>query len=181
MDNVGDDGQARASQQSAGHARDARPRRAGPGDELDVGARGAPERELGPVAALGVVDPLDVRVADDDITALDAEDCFQQLVEESLEGEEAERFEFGEVDVGQLSIAEPAVEEFAAWQVAVPVEITSGAGDGLSPSIFLEWVIMREGDAVAFVQTNDVLTQFDPALRATLVEAVAGRMTEPGT
>jgi hypothetical protein len=109
-----------------------------------------------------------------------AEDCFQESVKDSLRHEDQSGFKIGEVDVGQLSFTPPAgVDEAAAYQVVVPIEITSGEAKGLSPDAYIEYVLLREGDTAAVVQTSDVLTQFDPALRDQLVAAVAGRMTAP--
>jgi len=103
------------------------------------------------------------------------EDCVQDLIEQNIES--GSEFKVGEVDVGQFNVTPPDVEEAAAWQIVVPFEITSGAGEGLSPSAYLEFVALREGDEVAVVQTSDVLTQFDSEQRDQLVAAVAGRMT----
>jgi hypothetical protein len=61
----------------------------------------------------------------------------------------------------------------------IPVEITSGAAEGLSPDVYIELVALREGDTVASVRTQDVLTEFDPELRNQLVQTVAGRLSEP--
>jgi hypothetical protein len=108
-----------------------------------------------------------------------AEGCFQDLVEEALKGEKG--FKLGEVDVGELSFAPPDVEEAKAWQVVIPVEITSGAAEGLSPDVYIELVALREGDTVASVRTQDVLTEFDPDLRNQLVQTVAGRMSDLST
>ena len=92
-----------------------------------------------------------------------AEDCFQDLIEEALRGEKG--FKLGEVDVGELSFTPPDVDEAKAWQIVVPVEITSGAGEGFSADAYVEQVMLREGDTVASVTTQDVLTEFDPELR----------------
>jgi hypothetical protein len=108
-----------------------------------------------------------------------AEDCFQDVVEEALRGEEG--FKLGEVDVGELSFTPPDVDEAKAWQIVIPVEITSGAGEGFSPDVYIEQVMLREGDTVASVTTQDVLTEFDEELRNQLVQTVAGRMSEPSS
>jgi hypothetical protein len=42
-------------------------------------------------------------------------------------------------------------------------------------------VTLREGDAVAILTTQDVLTEFDRDLRDKLVHAIAGRMSESPT
>jgi hypothetical protein len=109
-----------------------------------------------------------------------AEDCFQESVEDSFNEQKRSDVKLGEVDVGQLSFSPPAdVDEAAAWQVVVPVEITSGVGEGLTPSVYIEFFVLREGDTAAVVKTSDVLTEFDPTLRDRLVAAVADRMTAP--
>ena len=99
-----------------------------------------------------------------------AEDCFQETLEDSLSKEDQAGVKVGEVDVGQLSFTPPAgVDEAAAYQVVVPIEITSGEAEGLSPNAYIEFVVLREGDTAAVVQTSDVLTEFDPELRDQLV------------
>jgi hypothetical protein len=114
------------------------------------------------------------------MTSSGVEDCFQETIDESVSESGESGFKLGEVDVGQLSFTPPAnVDEASAWQLAVPVEITSGAGKGLSANVYIEFVVLREGDTAAVVQTEDVLTEFDPELRDQLVAAVAGRMTAP--
>jgi hypothetical protein len=105
-----------------------------------------------------------------------AEDCFQDVVEEALKDEKG--FKLGEVDVGELSFTPPDVDEAKAWQIVIPVEITSGAAEGLSPDVYIELVALREGDTVASVRTQDVLTEFDSELRNQLVQTVADRMSE---
>jgi hypothetical protein len=102
------------------------------------------------------------------------EDCVKQLVEEGTQTDQ--RFEVGEVDVGELSFTAPDVDEAKAWQIVVPVTVASGAAKGVSATAYLEIVELREGDMVAQVETSDVLTPFDPALRQQLVDKVAGRM-----
>jgi hypothetical protein len=114
------------------------------------------------------------------MSANGAEDCFQETIEDSFSESGQSGVKVGEVDVGQLSFTPPAgVDDASAWQVVVPVEITSGAGEGLSPNAYIEFVVLREGDTAAVVQTSDVLTEFEPELRDQLVAAVAGRMTAP--
>ena len=108
-----------------------------------------------------------------------AEQCFQDVIEEGFEGEEG--FKLGEVDIGELSLTTPDVEETKAWKIVIPVEITSGAAEGLSPNVYIELVALREGDAAATVTTLDALTEFDPELRNELVQTVAGRMSEPSS
>jgi len=104
------------------------------------------------------------------------EGCLQELVDENAEGDNT--FKVGEVDVGEFNVTPPNVEDAAAWQLVVPVEITSGVGEGLTPSLYLEDVILRQGDKVATIETSDVLTEFDPDLRDKLIQTVAGRMSD---
>jgi hypothetical protein len=106
----------------------------------------------------------------------DVEDCLQDFIEDNTEP--GSRVEVGEVDVGQFNVTQPDVEEAAAWQIVIPIEITSGVGEGLTPNVYLEFMALRDGANVAIVQTSDVLTEFDSELRDELVEAVAGRMTD---
>jgi len=103
------------------------------------------------------------------------EDCLQDFIEDNVEP--GSSVEVGEVDIGQFNVTPPDVEDAAAWQIVIPIEITSGAGEGLTPNFYLEFVVLREGANVAMVQTSDVLTEFDSELRDDLVEAVAGRMS----
>lgn len=92
--------------------------------------------------------------------------------------EKAQDFELGEVDVGELSLTPPDVEETSAWQLAVTVRITSGAAEGLSPTVYLDMVHLREDETVATLEAVDVLSPFDPKLRDELLQATASRMSE---
>jgi hypothetical protein len=110
------------------------------------------------------------------------EDCVQDLVEEALrKGGSTGRFKLGEIDVGELNFTPPTVDEAKAWQIVIPVEITSGVGKGFEPDVYLELVTLRQGDTVAVLSTQDVLTEFDRDLRDKLVQAMAGRMSESST
>jgi hypothetical protein len=74
-----------------------------------------------------------VREYSDGIGGTAAEDCFQDLVEDAVreEGNDAD-IKLGEVDIGELSFTPPEnVDEAKAWQVEIPVEITSGVGKGV--------------------------------------------------
>ena len=107
----------------------------------------------------------------------EAEGCFQQVIEDAVAKSGESDFEVGEVDVGQLSFTPPAgLDEAASWQVVVPVKFTSGVAEGLTPRVFVEFVVLREGDTVAVVQTQDVLTEFSQEVQDELVAAVAERM-----
>jgi hypothetical protein len=99
-------------------------------------------------------------------------DCVKKLLPRSSD------YKIGDVDVGELRMTKPAnVEKGKAWQLVIPLEVTSGAGQGITATAYLDFVALLKGDAVATVETSDVLTPFDPALRDDLVTAVAGRMT----
>jgi hypothetical protein len=103
------------------------------------------------------------------------EDCLQKAMEKEVE----QGFSVGEIDVGELSFTAPAdVEEADAWQIAVPVEVTSGTSEGLSATVYLDVIVMREGDTVVTLSAQDVLTPLDSTLRDDLLEAMASRMTE---
>jgi hypothetical protein len=114
-----------------------------------------------------------------------AEDCFQDVIERAMraegDNEGFEGFKLGEVDIGEVSFTPPDVDEAQAWQIVIPLEATSGVGEGLEPNFYLELVLLREGDATARLLTQDVLQEFDHELRDQLVRAVAGRMTESAT
>jgi hypothetical protein len=109
-----------------------------------------------------------------------AEDCFQDLIEKAVndDGGGDNGFKLGEVDLGELSFAPPDVDEAKAWQIVIPVEITSGVGEGFEPNVFVELIVLREGDTVAVLATQEVLAEFDHDLRAELVRTLAGRMSD---
>jgi hypothetical protein len=108
-----------------------------------------------------------------------AEDCVRDLMEQALKEEEnADEFEVGEIDVGQLSITGPAVEDTSAWQIAVRFDVTSGVAEGLSPTAYLDLVNLRDGEALTIMTTSDVLTPFDSELRDELLQTLASRMSE---
>jgi hypothetical protein len=103
------------------------------------------------------------------------DECMGEL----LTGEIDADFEVGEVDVGELSFTPPQVEEANAWQIAIPIEgKPEGESEGDRITGYIDLVFLREGDTIATVQTLDVLTAFDSALRSELVDAVASRMTQ---
>ena len=113
-----------------------------------------------------------------------AEGCFQDLIEDAVRKESTgkDQFKIGEVDVGQVNVKQPpGVEESATWQIVIPVEITSGFGEGLSPDIYLELIVMREGDTAGTMTTQEVFEELDPALRDKLAAAMAGRMSASST
>lgn len=88
-------------------------------------------------------------------------------------------YKVGKIDVGELKTSKPpGVDEARAWEVVIPVEVTSGAAKGLSGSFYLDTVFMRKGNVVAHVETSDALSPLDDALRAHLVRTVAERMSE---
>jgi hypothetical protein len=63
--------------------------------------------------------------------------------------------------------------------VAVSFHVTSGAGKGLSPTAYLEFVTLREGENLATVQTSNLQRPFDHEVLGTLVQALADRISEP--
>jgi hypothetical protein len=108
----------------------------------------------------------------------EVEECVSDLMKESLEEEGDQEFELGEVDVGELGLTPPDVDETSAWQLAITLKITSGEAEGLSPAVYLDMVHLREGATIATVTTTDVLSPFDPELRDALLQTTASRMTE---
>ena len=104
------------------------------------------------------------------ISGAEVGDCVGDLLKESAPAENQEEFEVGEVEVGELNVTLPDVEQATAWQIAVTLEFTSGEAAGLSPEIYIDQIHVREGDAIATLQTVDVLTPFDPELRDELLQ-----------
>lgn len=88
-------------------------------------------------------------------------------------------YKVGEIEVGELKTTKPqGVDEARAWEIVIPIEVTSGPGKGLSVSAYADAVYLREGNVVAHVSTGDVLSPLDEALRNHLVRTVARRMSE---
>ena len=91
---------------------------------------------------------------------------------------ELEDVTFGEIEVSPLSFTPPSdVDDARAWQVVIPIEVTSDESEDVTVTAYLDVVALREGDTIATVQTFDLLTPLDQQLRDDLVAAVAGRMT----
>jgi hypothetical protein len=112
-----------------------------------------------------------------------AEDCFQDVNERAAraEGDNEGFFEvikFGEVDIGELSFTPPDVDEAEAWQIVIPLESTSAAGEGQELNVYLELVLLREGDTTARLLTQKAVTEFDRDLRDKLIQTLADRMTQ---
>jgi hypothetical protein len=85
----------------------------------------------------------------------------------------------GEIEVGELKATPPTnVDEGQAWEIVVPVELTSGATKGLSASVYIDVVFLRKDNIVGTVSTVDVLSPLDETLRAHLVRTVARRMSQ---
>jgi hypothetical protein len=105
-----------------------------------------------------------------------AEDCFQDVIERAV-NEGFEGFKLGEADIGELSFTPPDVDEAQAWQIVIPLESTSEAGEGL-PNFHLELVLLREGDTTARLLTQHLLTEFDRDLHDKLIQTLAHRMTQ---
>jgi hypothetical protein len=104
----------------------------------------------------------------------DVEDCVSATISEALKGDDVE---IGDVDVGELSFTAPSgVDDAGAWQIAVPVEVTSGDVEGLSLTFFLDLIYLRERELVAVLDTEEVGSPLDSELRDELLQAVARRM-----
>jgi hypothetical protein len=87
-------------------------------------------------------------------------------------------YKVGDIDIGELRTTKPSgVDEARAWEIVIPIEVTSGAGKGLSVSAYADAVFLRKGNVVAQVSTGDVLSPLDETLRDHLVSTVAQRMT----
>lgn len=105
-------------------------------------------------------------------------DCFREAIGKIPGGD----YKIGEVDVGELRTSlPPNVDAAKAWEIVIPVEVTSGAGKGQSASVYLDAVFLRKGKVVANVQTSDVLSPVNSGLRTKLVQTVARRMSESST
>jgi hypothetical protein len=101
------------------------------------------------------------------------EECFKDAMEKELQGEDSgQDVKVGSVDIGELRFTPPAVDEGRIWQIAIPIEV-----QGFSPTAYLELSVLREGDAVATVETIDLPSPFDAALRDDLLAKVAARMS----
>jgi hypothetical protein len=87
-------------------------------------------------------------------------------------------FEFGEIEIGPLSLTPPAgVDESRAWQAVIPIEGASGTeSEGVSVPVYLDIVALHEGDTIVLVTSIDLVTPFDPELRDQLIDTIADRM-----
>jgi hypothetical protein len=103
------------------------------------------------------------------------EECVGDAIHDAAEDED--EVEIGDVDAGELSFTPPpGVDAAQAWQIAVPFETKSGALEGFSATYYLDLILLRKGDVVLWVETQDVLTPFDSDLRDLLLSRAAGRM-----
>lgn len=121
-----------------------------------------------------------LREISDGMNGAAAEDCVRDLWQKwASEDESLEEAKIGEVSVGELNVAAPSdVAETKAWRIFVEVEATSGEAKGLSIEGYLDYVVMRNGDCIAGVQTSDAFTPFDSALRNELLQTLADRMSD---
>jgi hypothetical protein len=107
--------------------------------------------------------------------------CFHQAIgkRQILPGiPSADPHELGAADVRDLHLRRvPAVEEVRAWEVVIPVRVTSGPTKGVSASVYFDAVLLRNGNRLAYVQTSDVASPADSGLRDQLVRTVAARMS----
>ena len=104
-----------------------------------------------------------------------ASDCLKEVLEENVKS----GVEIGDVELGELSFTPPSgVDSARAYQLAISAESTSGADEGMSATVYLDFIDLREGDLIARVQTSNVLSEFDPELRDQLVDTLAGRATD---
>jgi hypothetical protein len=108
-----------------------------------------------------------------------AQDCvadfFRQAIEEA--DETGTEFELGDISVGELSFTPPEVEEGRAYQVVIPFEVTSGTFEGATETMYLESVVLRQGDAVAGIQTLGQSDPLDTELRDQLLRASGDRLS----
>lgn len=97
------------------------------------------------------------------------EDCVKTFLEKdsSLNGATV-----GDVNIGELrSTPPPTVEEAHVWQIDVPLQ-----QGGLSIDAYIDVTLLRQGEVGSTVETGNVISPFDPALRDDLVTKVAARM-----
>ncbi|HEV8602779.1 MAG TPA: hypothetical protein VGQ68_05200 [Gaiellaceae bacterium] len=110
-----------------------------------------------------------------------AEDCFRDLIAPAVKKESPE-LEVGDVDIGELRLTAPRdITETRAWQIAVSLEVKSGEARGSSATVYLDLMTLREGDSLATVKTQDVVTPFNSESRNKLLQALAGRMSQAGS
>lgn len=87
-------------------------------------------------------------------------------------------YKVGEIDVGELSFTPAAsVDDGQAWEIVIPIEITSGPTKGLSASAYIDLVQLQKGNILGNITTVDVLSPLDETLRADLVRTVGRRMS----
>jgi hypothetical protein len=105
-------------------------------------------------------------------------DSYRDSIEQAIQEEGAEGdFEVGDAEFGELSFTPPSVEEARAWQVAIPIEVTSGEFEGWSDDLYQEFVLLRQGDMLAILGTQDESDPFDPGMRDELLQVLADRMS----
>lgn len=111
---------------------------------------------------------------DSGITSQEASECFKKYLEESIaEDEDSKGVEVGDVDIGELSFNAPAgIEEAHAYQLSIPLE-----AQGASVTVYVDFILLRQGDLVATLDAESQGTAFDETIRDGLVNAMAGRMT----
>ena len=128
----------------------------------------------------------DARVVDTERDAVDAvaeftrgfhrrttNDCLGRLIAEAIKESSDRNVEVGEVEVRQLSVAVPAVEQAQGWEIAIPIEV-----QGSSTTVLLEYTLLREGNEVVSVQAQDVGRRPTPALGDQVLGVLAARMSQ---
>jgi hypothetical protein len=96
-------------------------------------------------------------------------ECLKTFLEEGADSDA----QLGDIEVGELSFTPPeGIDDAFAYQIAIPVDT-----EGLSATVYLDLIELREGDLLVGVQTLDVLSPFDSELREELLDTLALRAT----
>ena len=124
-----------------------------------------------------------MNLASEGMSSTKAEDCFRKEIEKAFaEGKDTKGVKLGDVSVGELNVTAPeSVAETKAWQLALDIEVTSGDLKGESITAYLDLVALREGDSIATLSAQDVLSPFDSDLRNQLLETLAAMTAQPSS
>jgi hypothetical protein len=96
-------------------------------------------------------------------------ECMARALDRALKDDRASGVKVGEILSGELSWPTAATESQAS-EIEIPLEVTQD-GLTLTPSAYVDWIVMREGRAVLIFTTYTFLSApdhdiFDPVLSA---------------